>query len=86
MAAARLLRGDLDGAHAALEPLWEVPQAQRTTGLLVRTARVRRALTMQRYQGAALANELGERIEDFTRLSAGHQLGTGSGPLAALEA
>jgi hypothetical protein len=40
------------------------------------------ALTNSRYRGTALAAELGERIEDFTRLSASHQLGTSTGPLA----
>ncbi|MCQ8829096.1 DNA-binding protein [Streptomyces malaysiensis] len=82
LAAARLLRGDLDGAADALERVWVVPRDQRATGLLTRTARVRHALTGQRYRGAALAGELGERIEDFTRMSAQHQLGTGGAPLA----
>ncbi|WP_406172380.1 DNA-binding protein [Streptomyces sp. NBC_00996] len=86
LAAARLLRGDLDGAAEALEQVWVVPRDQRATGLLTRTARVRRALTGEPFRGAQLAGELGERIEDFTRLSAQHQLGTGSGLLAALEA
>ncbi|MGW7365632.1 hypothetical protein ACWGI8_19865 [Streptomyces sp. NPDC054841] len=62
-----------------------MPRQQRTTGLLARTARLRRALTADRFRAAPLAVELGERIEDFTRLSAPHQLGTGAGPLAALE-
>ncbi|MDF3147646.1 DNA-binding protein, partial [Streptomyces sp. T21Q-yed] len=65
---------------------WVVPRDQRATGLLTRTSRVRRALTGEPFRGDQLAGELGERIEDFTRLSAQHQLGTGSGPLAALEA
>ncbi|MDO0914049.1 DNA-binding protein [Streptomyces sp. DT2A-34] len=86
LAAARLLRGDLDGAADALERVWIVPRDQRATGLLTRTSRVRRALTGEPFRGAPLAGELGERIEDFTRLSAQHQLGTGFGPLAALEA
>ncbi|MEV5879432.1 DNA-binding protein [Streptomyces sp. NPDC052101] len=85
LAAARLLRGDLDGAADALEIVWTVPRDQRATGLLTRTARVRRALTVERFRGAALAGELGEQIEDFTRMSAQHQLGTGGGPVAALE-
>lgn len=85
LASARLLRGDLDGAVDALGAVWEVPTEQRATGLLARTARVRRALTADRYRATPLVAELGERIEDFTRLSAPHQLGTGAGPLAALE-
>ncbi|WP_435208279.1 DNA-binding protein [Streptomyces sp. bgisy034] len=86
LAAARLLRGDLDGAAEALERVWVVPRDQRATGLLTRAARVRRALAAAPFRGAQLAGELGERIEDFTRLSAQRQLGTGSGPLLALEA
>ncbi|MEW1654748.1 DNA-binding protein [Streptomyces sp. NPDC093707] len=85
LAAARLLRGDLDSAADALEHVWPVPSDQRATGLLARTARVRRALTAERFRGAVLTRELGERIEDFTRMSAQHQLGTGSGPVTALE-
>ncbi|MFK3735678.1 DNA-binding protein [Streptomyces sp. NPDC088090] len=86
LAAARLLRGDLDGASDALAYVWEVPRDQRATGLLTRTARVRRALTGERFRGAPLAGELGERIEDFTRTSTQHQLGAGGGAVAALEA
>ncbi|MGW7004255.1 DNA-binding protein [Streptomyces sp. NPDC054933] len=85
LAAARLLRGNLDGAADAMNEVWAVPRDQRATGLLVRAARVRRAVTGSRYRGAPLAVELGERIEDFTRLSASNQLGTSTGPLAALE-
>jgi hypothetical protein len=81
LAAARLLRGDLDGAADALTPVWEVPRDQRATGLLVRTARVRRALTVDRFRATPLSVELGERIEDFTHMSAPRQLGTGAGLL-----
>ncbi len=85
LATARLLRGDLDGAAEALEAVWTVRRDQRATGLLARTARVRRALTVGRFRATPLTVELGERIEHFTRLSAAHQLGTGTGPLPALE-
>ncbi|MFD7908458.1 DNA-binding protein [Kitasatospora sp. NPDC059747] len=80
LAAARLLRGDLDGAAQALEAMWTVPAEQRATGLLARATRVRRGLTDGQYAQATLAVELGERIEDFARQSAPHQLG--AGPLA----
>jgi hypothetical protein len=83
LAAARLLRGDLDGAADALKEVWEVPRDKRATGLLVRAARVRRALTASWYRGAVLAAGLGERTEDFIRLSAPHQFGAGRGPLVA---
>ncbi|MEU9113106.1 DNA-binding protein [Streptomyces sp. NPDC048483] len=85
LASARLLRGDLDGAAEAMTPVWEVPRGHRASGLLARTARVRLALTASRFRAAQAAIELGERIEDFTRLSAAHQLGIGSGPLTPLE-
>ncbi|KJS63538.1 hypothetical protein [Streptomyces rubellomurinus] len=80
LAAARLLRDDLDGAAQALEAMWLVPKEQRATGLLARAARVRSGLSSSRYSQAVLAAELGERIEDFTRQSAPRQLG--AGPLA----
>ncbi|MFG2812535.1 DNA-binding protein [Streptomyces sp. NPDC048410] len=85
LATARLLRGDLDGAVDALEQVWTVPRDQRATGLLTRTARVRRTLTGERFRSAVVASELGDRIEDFTRMAAQHQLGSGGGPVAALE-
>ncbi|MEU6328099.1 DNA-binding protein [Streptomyces sp. NPDC047049] len=85
LAMARLLRGDLDGAIAALNPMWDVPRGQRSPGILARTARVRRALTATPYRTAPQAIEVAERIEDFTRISDTHQLGPGAGPLAALK-
>lgn len=85
LAAARLLCGDLDGAADALEHVWIVPGEQRATGLLTRTTRVRRALTEERFRRASLADEMGERLEHFSRLAAQHQLGGGSGALAVLE-
>lgn len=84
LATARLLRGELDGAADALSAVWAVPRDQRATGLLARTARVRRTLTAPRYRGAPVAVDLGEQIEDFTRMSAPNQLGTGT--LLALDA
>ncbi|MFF8903214.1 DNA-binding protein [Streptomyces lydicus] len=85
LAMARMLRGDLDGAIEAMTPVWEVPRGQRSPGLLARTARVRRALAGAPYRTAPRAIEVAERIEDFTRVSDTHQLGSGAGPLAALE-
>lgn len=85
LAAARLLSGDLDGAADALETVWIVPSEQRATGLLTRTARVRRALTDERFRRTPLASEVGERLEHFSRLAAQHQLGAGAGAVAALE-
>ncbi|MEU8914793.1 DNA-binding protein [Streptomyces nigrescens] len=85
LATARLLRGDLDGAAEAMTHVWEVPRGQRSSGLLARTARVRRALNGSRFRAAQLSVELGEQIEDFTRRSASHELGTGSAALLTLE-
>ncbi|MFJ8754597.1 DNA-binding protein [Streptomyces sp. NPDC102441] len=82
LAAARLMRGDLDGAAHALTHVWEVPSEQRATGLLSRAKQVRRSLTDSRFREAALATEVGERLEHFTR-STQHQLGNGS--VAVLE-
>lgn len=68
-----------------MKAVWIVPGEQRATGLLTRTARVRRALTDERFRRTPLAGEVGERLEHFSRLAAQHQLGAGSGAVAALE-
>lgn len=83
LAIARLLRGDLAGAADALGALWEVSPEQRATGLLERTTILRRTLTIPRYAGAPLAIDLGDRLEDFNRVSLPRQLGTGA--IAAIE-
>ncbi|NUK13994.1 DNA-binding protein [Streptomyces lunaelactis] len=85
LATAQLLRQDLDGAAATLETVWAVPREKRVAGLLERTGNLRATLTATAFRGSQLAAELGERIEDFGRLSAPHQLGT-SGWQPALEA
>jgi hypothetical protein len=85
LAAAQLLREDLDGAAGSLEAVWTVPPGKRVTGLLERTSRLRTALTAPVFRGSHLATDLGERIEEFSLLSAPRQLGT-SGGLPALEA
>jgi hypothetical protein len=82
VAAAQLQRSDLDGAAASLETVWSVPPARRVTGLLVRTGRLRVALTAPLFRGSQLAAELGEHIEDFNLGSAPRQLGTGGSPSA----
>ncbi|MFE7757895.1 DNA-binding protein [Streptomyces sp. NPDC057418] len=82
LATARLMRGDLDGAAQALTDVWDVPSEQRATGLLARAQQVRRTLTNPRFREAALATEVGDRLEHFAR-SAPHQLGAGT--VAVLE-
>ncbi|MFG2964921.1 MULTISPECIES: DNA-binding protein [unclassified Streptomyces] len=76
LAQARLLSENVEGAAAALTPIWEVPPEQRKTGIVVRTARIGRILAQPRYHGAQLPTELREQIEDFTRVSPPYQLGT----------
>ncbi|MGG2459353.1 DNA-binding protein [Streptomyces sp. RGM 3693] len=74
LAAARLLRDDLAGAVEALEPLWAVPQDQRSPGLLERISRVHKALASQRYRLALQAGGLREQIQDFAHMSPARQL------------
>lgn len=83
LAAARMLRGDLDGAADAPNQVWEVPPRPAR----YRTPRARRAsppsLDRQPVPRRGLAAELAVRIEDFIRLSTPHQFRAGRGPLAA---
>ncbi|WP_328863263.1 DNA-binding protein [Streptomyces sp. NBC_00306] len=69
LAMARLLSGDIDGAADALQAVFSVPGDQRVTGLVSRAAAVRRFLTRPSLSSAQRAIELGEQLEDFTRLS-----------------
>ncbi|MFF3584944.1 hypothetical protein [Streptomyces mirabilis] len=62
-----------------------MPGELRATGLLIRTARIRRALTDERFRRTPLADEIGDRLEHFSRLAAQPQLGAGVGAVAALE-
>jgi hypothetical protein len=82
LARARLLRDDVEGAAAALETVWSVAPEQRVSGLLERTAEVRRILSRGPFRSSQPALDLGERIEDFTR---GALPRLGSGIAAALE-
>jgi hypothetical protein len=85
LALARLMNNDVEGAAEALDPVWDIPGPQRMTGVLVRTARVRRHLSQPAYHGAQLPQELRERIEDFTVASEPYRLGLRTG-LLELEA
>jgi tetratricopeptide (TPR) repeat protein len=64
LAVARIRRGDLDGATAALEPVLALPAEQRINGIVTSVRHVYTALTGA--PAAAGARELAERIEDFT--------------------
>ncbi|MEU5181123.1 DNA-binding protein [Streptomyces longwoodensis] len=82
LAYARLLGNDVDGAAEALQPVWDIPAEHRQTGIVVRTARIRRHLTQPEYHGAQVATSLRERIEDFQRVSPPHRIGPHIGLLA----
>ncbi|MFD7445939.1 DNA-binding protein [Streptomyces sp. NPDC059909] len=82
LAMARLLSDDLDGAADALATVLSVPVDHRVTGLVNRAAGLRRYLARPHLHGAAVATELGEQLEDFTRGAPQRQLGTPYGPLA----
>ncbi|MGW0576480.1 DNA-binding protein [Streptomyces sp. NPDC002920] len=75
LAHARLLSDNVEGAAAALTPIWEVPPEERNTGIVVRTARIGRHLAAPRYHGAQIPTELREQIEEFTRVSPPYRLG-----------
>lgn len=71
LAAALLVRGDLEAAEAALAPVWEIPGDRRSSGLLDRVTGLRATLTAPSWRTARVAVDLGERIEDYGRLAAG---------------
>ncbi|WP_258038042.1 MULTISPECIES: hypothetical protein [unclassified Streptomyces] len=81
LARARLLRGELDGVQAALEPAFSVPAEWRGAGTLERMAAVRAGLAHADFRAATEAIELGERIEDFTAAASAQRL-TATPPLA----
>ncbi|TRO57040.1 DNA-binding protein [Streptomyces sp. IB201691-2A2] len=83
LAHARLLSDNVEGAAAALTPIWEVPPEERNTGIVVRAARIGRYLAAPRYHGAQLPTELREQIEEFTRVSPPYRLGSAV-PLLAI--
>ncbi|MFE7399189.1 DNA-binding protein [Streptomyces sp. NPDC057557] len=74
LAMARLLTNNLDGAAEAIEAMLSINSTHRGTGLVTRAMSLRRALTQQHLQGTALAADLGERLEEFTRFPVQHQL------------
>ncbi|MBA9050901.1 DNA-binding protein [Streptomyces murinus] len=75
LAHARLLSDNVDGAADALAPVWEVPPDQRSTGIVMRAARIGRHLARPHFHGAQLPKELREQIEEFTRVSPPYRLG-----------
>ncbi|MBB5916844.1 hypothetical protein BJY24_005756 [Nocardia transvalensis] len=69
LGSARTLRGDLAGAAAALQPVFELPPTRRTEAIAQRLHQLVRVLGTARYRGAAEAVELGGAIENFTAIS-----------------
>ncbi|MEU6475317.1 DNA-binding protein [Streptomyces sp. NPDC047017] len=74
LAMAHLLDGNVEAASEALTPLWDIPADQRVTGVLVRTGQIQHYLTRPVFRGSAVPTELRDRVEDFTRSAATHQL------------
>ena len=60
-----LLAGSLDGAVAEVEPVLALPPAMRVATVTAYTERLKRRLEDPRYDGAAGARELGERLAQF---------------------
>jgi hypothetical protein len=66
LGSARVIRGDLAGAEAALKPVFDLPPERRTEALNQRLLQLGRVLGQSRYRGAVEANRLGGDIEEFT--------------------
>jgi hypothetical protein len=64
-AIAYLLNGSLDGAVVEVEPVLALPPGMRVATVTAYTERLRRRLENPRYNGAAGARELGERLAQF---------------------
>jgi hypothetical protein len=69
LAAARLLTDDLDGAVAALTPVWELATHDRREGLLHRLRQSGIPLAHPRWRDAAQVSQLAEQIETFSAAS-----------------
>jgi tetratricopeptide (TPR) repeat protein len=65
LAAARLLRGELDGAREALAPVFALPPDKRVQGVVKRLGNVQRLLSQPLYLGSAEGRHLGQQIEGF---------------------
>ncbi|MEK2493722.1 hypothetical protein WN990_29630 [Kitasatospora purpeofusca] len=82
LASALLMRNELDGAAEALGPVLTLPREWRGAGLTVRVNAVRAELASPAFRGTPLAQDLAERIEDFTAVAAPRVLGPGTSRLA----
>jgi transcriptional regulator with XRE-family HTH domain len=63
----RLRSGALDAAAAALETVWALPPAQRSSALTARLARVRDELATPVFHGSPEARDLHNQIEEFSQ-------------------
>ncbi|MFB8235549.1 hypothetical protein ACFC58_03265 [Kitasatospora purpeofusca] len=77
LAAALLMRRDLDGAAAALEPVLALAREWRGAGLVGRVDAVRAELSSPVFRDARLARNLADQIDDFTLVAAPRVLGPG---------
>lgn len=68
--AARVARGELDGARAAARPLLKLPVEQRIEQLTGSLTRVCRQLSLPRFAGSQAAGELTAQIRDLIALPA----------------
>ncbi|MGH8887508.1 MAG: hypothetical protein ACRDYX_20535 [Egibacteraceae bacterium] len=64
-------RGELDGAHAALGPVLDLPSERRIHAVVTSAQRAHGALRDPRYRGSAAAQEAQEEIEAFCQATAG---------------
>ena len=65
LANAELLRGDLEAASRALEPVWQLPAANRGEGVTGRLIKAERLLVTKRWQHDRRAAEMREQIVLF---------------------
>ncbi|WP_225827087.1 hypothetical protein [Streptomyces naphthomycinicus] len=75
LALVRLYGGDLDGAADAIRPVLNLPASHRNNGIVVSTARVRKALESGPARTAVTARDLRAEIEAFP--ASGHALPRG---------
>ncbi|MET9528227.1 hypothetical protein [Streptomyces coeruleorubidus] len=81
LARARLLRNEVEGAHEALTPVFQVPPNWRGSGMMERLTAARIELTRPEFHSAPAALALAEQIEDFSALSPARRL-SAANPLA----
>jgi transcriptional regulator with XRE-family HTH domain len=67
LATTRLHAGQVEGAGAALDPVFAIAPAARFSGLARRLARARSELAAPVFRGSAQASDLAQRIEEFDR-------------------